>query len=408
MLHGSTLFLSLFLLTACSADTAHFTIGVSAEEPGPRIAEETRLLLVDSGLSAEVRSIEVAADIISAVLSGDIDFGIIAEPAVLIPGLTTVLPLYPSILHVLYKSENTPASFADVLVGKRIYAGPLGGPTSKFLAQLGDYFDIDADSYTVLGNPWVEVPDVYFVFGGLLDINSRRKLAGYRLFSFGDADRLGKGTLGEGITLQMPNVDTFVLPEQVYGNLNRDAVLTLATRTVLVTAASTSVERVFDLTSILLANSQRLSVAYPLVKQAMNENIRLSSFTLPVHAGAQRSLEKDAPTVIQRYAQVIALGLTLSAMFGSALVALYKSRKTRKKARIDVYYNKILDLRHALQETVTEEYRHSIEEQIKSVQNEVFALLVDERVSANESLTIFLELSNKVLDEAQHYRAAKS
>lgn len=110
--------------------------------------------------------------------------------------------------------------------------------------------------------------------------------------------------------------------------------------------------------------------------------------------------------VIERYAQLFALGLTFSAMFGSALVALYKSRKTRKKDRIDVYYNKILDLRRELQESITAEHRRSIEDRVMNVQEEVFLLLVDERVSANESLTIFLELSNQVLNEVQDNRAA--
>ncbi len=182
--------------------------------------------------------------------------------------------------------------------------------------------------------------------------------------------------------------------------------LTIATRTVLVTAASTDVQRVYNVASTLVANSQRLSTEYPLVTREMNENIQLSSFTLPMHAGARRYLDKDAPTMIERYAEVIALGLTIAIMLGSALVALYEFRKTRKKDRIDDYYNRILELRHKLREAGTEEYRGGIEEQVKSIQEEVFSLLVDERLSANESLTIFLNLSNQVLSESQDKRAA--
>ena len=399
-------FLSLCVLSACTVDTEHFVLGVSAEEPGPRIAAAAKQILVDARFSVEVRSIESSANIITGVRDGDIDFGIIEEPAALIPDLATVVPLYPSILHVLYKGEETANRFTDVIVGKSIYAGPLGGTASRFFAQLVDYFDITAESYTVLDNPWVVTPDVYFVFGGLLDTSSRRRLGDYRLFSFGDAAQLGKGTLVEGIALQFPNVEVFVLPEQIYGNLNRNTVLTIATRTVLVTAASTDVQQVYKVASALFANSQRLSTEYPLVTREMNENIQLSSFTLPVHAGARRYLDKDAPTMIERYADVIALGLTIAIMLGSALVALYEFRKTRKKDRIDDYYKQILELRHKLREVGTEKHRRGIEDQVKSIQEEVFLLLVDERVNANESLTIFLNLSNQVLSEAQDNRAA--
>lgn len=402
MLRWLTVFYPLVLLAACTPETGKLVLGVSAEEPGPGIAEEVRQLLTESGLAVEVRSIETSTDIIAALRNGDIDFGIIDEPARLIPGLATVLPLYPSILHVLYKGDQPADNFPGVIVGKRIYAGPPGGPAAQFLAQLGDHFDIDPGSYTVLDNPWVESPEVYFVFGGLLEKNSRRGLGDYRLFSFGDVARHGKGTVADGIALQYPNIKVFLLPAQIYNNLNPDTVLTLATRTVLVTAASTDVARVFDVTSILLANFQRLSSAYPLVTREMNEHIQLNSFTLPVHTGAQRSIDKDAPTLIQRYAQVFALGLTFVTLLVSMLITLYKSRKGREKDRVDGYYRKILALRRELQDSLSRDHCRRIEEQVINIQNEVFSLLVDQRVCANESLTIFLALSNQVLGEARN------
>lgn len=396
----------LCLVSACTAEPKHFVLGVSAEEPGPSIAEKVKQLLTDSRFTVEVRSIENSVDIIAAVRNGDINFGIIEEPLALIPGLATVVPLYPNILHVLYKGEDTANQFSDVIVGKRIYAGPLDGAASQLLTKLGDYFDVGTESYTLLDNPWVQQPDVYFVFGGLLDTNSRRNLHGYRLFSFGDAAQLGSGTLAEGIALQFPNVEMFVLPEQIYGNLNRNTVLTMSTRTVLVSAESASVEQIFDVTSALVTNSQRLWNEYPLVSRELNENIQFSAFTLPAHNGARRYFDKDAPTFIERYADVAGLGLTIVAMLASALLALYNLQKARKKNRIDVYYNKVLDLRHELRTTETSDYRREIEDQVRAIQREVFSLLVDERVSANESLTIFLSLSNQVLNEAQDSRGA--
>ena len=114
----------------------------------------------------------------------------------------------------------------------------------------------------------------------------------------------------------------------------------------------------------------------------------------------------DSRFILERYAELIGLGLTIAIMLGSALVALYKYQKTRKKDRIDEYYNQILELRHKLREVGTEEHRRGIENQVKNIQEEVFLLLVDERVNANESLTIFLNLSNQVLSEAQDDRAA--
>lgn len=397
----STLLLTSLLASACTPDTEQVTLAVSADGPGPAIADHLEQLFTDRGIAIDVRQIESTADIIATVQAGTIDFGIIEEPPEIVAGVATVAPLFSSLLHVLYKSEEVTDDFAEALIGKSVYAGLPNGAASQFLAELSAYFGIDTSKYTTLDNPWVQVPDVYFVFGGLLALNELRDFAGYRFFSFGDADQPGNSTVADGIALRFPNINVFVLPERVYGSLNPSPVLTVATRTVLITRTSADVQMVYDVASSLFENSQQLSSDYPLASGELSENIDFSSFVLPAHSGVRRYLDRDAPTAIERYAEVAGLGLTLFAMFISALFAVHNLRKTHKKNRIDIYYNKILDLRRRLQNPDGFVQRHQIEKEVRDVQEEVFRLLVDERVSANESLTIFLDLSNQVLAEVQ-------
>ena len=68
---------------------------------------------------------------------------------------------------------------------------------------------------------------------------------------------------------------------------------------------------------------------------------------------------------------------------------------------MDVYYRKILDLRQKIRGDMDQQSLTGIATEVKDVQEEVFALLIDERVSADETLTIFLDLSNQVLKELE-------
>ncbi len=49
-----------------------------------------------------------------------------------------------------------------------------------------------------------------------------------------------------------------------------------------------------------------------------------------------------------------------------------------------------------------------LQQNVTGVQREVFALLIDERIAADASLTVFLGLSNRILDEVDRRIAAST
>ena len=91
--------------------------------------------------------------------------------------------------------------------------------------------------------------------------------------------------------------------------------------------------------------------------------------------------------------------LTIGAASVSALAGFVRYQTQRKKDRVDVFYNKILELRSQVSPALRAEQVNALAEQVRQVQQEVFGLLVDERVDANETMTLFLDLSNQVLSE---------
>ncbi len=65
----------------------------------------------------------------------------------------------------------------------------------------------------------------------------------------------------------------------------------------------------------------------------------------------------------------------------------------------DVYYGKVLDMRGAIYAADGVEELVELTASVTAVQHEVFDLLINERIAADSALTIFLDLSNRVLEE---------
>ena len=116
-----------FLLGACAQEEVAITVETSIEEPGPSVADALVRHLGPQGIAVEDRENADPDTILPNVLAGNVDFGIVEEPAQRQPGLSTVAPLYPSILHALHRKEREVGSFPDLIRGQRIYAGPIGG-----------------------------------------------------------------------------------------------------------------------------------------------------------------------------------------------------------------------------------------------------------------------------------------
>ncbi|MEL7451694.1 MAG: hypothetical protein AAFN78_20980, partial [Pseudomonadota bacterium] len=227
--------LALFVLglAGCEQQQTRFNLLVSTEEPANTIAEALAPMLDEAGLALLVEERKTPSDVLAAMAEGLADLAIVEESASTRSRLRTVMPLYPSVLHALHSQSYAPRNFGELVRGRKVYAGPAGSAARRLLADLGSDFGLSTRDYTLLDDPWSVEPEAYFIFGGLLAPESVAALASYRLFSFGDPQQLGAGTVAEGIALKHRGKRVFVLPASIYGELNPEPILTIATRTVL-------------------------------------------------------------------------------------------------------------------------------------------------------------------------------
>ncbi len=391
---------TLVLLTGlllCTLARADLTLGVHAEEPAPTIgALIARLTPGEQALT--IRAYDSSAELADALMAGDVDLGIIEDTGRMLPGLTLVSDLYPSVLHVLHRQDNKPKDLGELLRSGPIWAGAPGSLGHHLAEQLAEDFGIAEGEITLLPDPWSREPDIYFMFGGILARDALSRLPGFTLYSLDAPEKLMHGSVAEGVALRYPFLHPFTLPAQLYPSLGGDAALTLSVNNLLVARAGLDTELVYELARGLDNLRPQITAGYPLAGVPVLFDVTQMAQSLPLHPGARRYRDRDLPGFLERYAEVLGFLATVVIASGSVLVAVRRQRKQSRKDRLDIYYQKILDLRRSLEQSASGS--DEICNAVRDTQAEVMALVIDERIDADGSLMAFLTLSNRLLDEA--------
>ena len=387
----------------CSQEET-ITWGHASTEPSSSFVE-----VLSQEASTDTEQFASVEALTEAVRTRAIDFAILEQPSKHIEGVSVVASVFPSVLHILVKRDVHDCSgtlpMSSLLDGKTIYAGSVGSTGYTLLEQLGETEWLPPMSeLSLLPDPFGNQPDIYFQFGGLLPIDAVRRLDQYCLASVGDASEIGKGSWADGIGFRFPHLDPFVLPAGVYPRLNDAPVLTLSVSSLLVTSTDTNEELVYDIAERVEEEVNRLSEIYPLAAGSIHANLMEQRIILPIHAGAARFSLRNAPTLLERYAETGALILTALIALSSASFGIYRMRRQTKKDRIDAFLKILLGHRETIRQEPPKK-RH-VAEEIRELQNKVTQLVIEERIHADSAYVAFLDLSNQILRECDETQSA--
>ncbi|MEM1081528.1 MAG: TAXI family TRAP transporter solute-binding subunit [Pseudomonadota bacterium] len=337
-----------------------------------------------------------------ALLDGTVDVAILEQPHEPVQGVSALMPLFPNLLHVLVPAELAEADdLATLVQGRRVFAGPPGSAGYRLVMDLSNRAILPpVAQFELLESPLGATPDIYFIFGGLLSDDALSRLPNYRLYSLGDPQQLGRGAWVEGVALRYLHLDPFVIPQGLYGELSDGPVLTLSVASLLVARSDLSVEAAYDVSQATRQHLAQLEAVYPLARDTMLQPIRDGELNLALHPGSRRYLERDAPSMLERYAEVLAFLVTLMIALTSAGVALLRIRRRARKDRIDVYLAEVLQVRAALRGGSLSPEQASTT--VSDLQATVTHLVVEERIEANAAYVGFMSLSNQVLAETRH------
>lgn len=403
MRHTFILLLSIVLvIQSCQQKKPVYTFIHSDNEPEGQMALATIKLLQESGLpyEFEVKLSDGTGPNIDSIKAGVADIAIVENNLSYVEGIETSLPIYKQVLHVFYRSEEPSTTLEELLYGKKVYIGIKGSSSEIFMRSLFEFYDLDENKFEITENQFDN--DVYCGFSDIITEEiflKSLKEEGYRLFSFDDIENFGRGSKAEAITLRYPHYETFVIPSGTYGTLTVDPVITIATEALLIVKSSLSDNFVYDITKTIYRDKQVLNEISPLVYGTMKEDFDRGEISFPLHNGARIFFDRDEPTFFERYAELGGVAFSIILAIVSGLVSLSRWQKQKKKDRVDVFYKDLITIKNHIGEIKTSADGL---EKLKTIQNQqthAFDMLIEEKLEANESFRIYMELSKETINE---------
>lgn len=392
------------LLSSCDTGQHQLRLVIPTQPEDRSIVEElssllddkalVRLQLTDSPLSEEAA--------LDAIVSGEADIALVSNNLPFRSEIATVMPLYPTVLHIGRREGSSPSTGPEMLRNATVYAGPEGSSSRYVFERIVERMNLRTDEYHYV-NAVEDLPDFVVIFSPISPkrIAEIRDLqigfSEFRLWSMGTPAAIGNGSIVDAAVLLNPHLRPFVIPIGTYGDLTQEAIVTVAVDKILVTRRDLDSAIVYDLINEILRLRPALAAKRPGLFQQLSDDFDISRSTYIVHAGTQAYLQRSAPTVYERYSGIAEVAVTLIVALGSALFAGIRIFKMRRKNRIDTFYTQTITLQRSVTDSTGSEELARVIKEVRSLQTTAFDLLVDEKLAADESFRIFITLSNDVM-----------
>lgn len=334
---------------------------------------------------------------LDALASGTADIALVSNNMPFRKGIATVMPLYPTVLHIGYTGDANVMDGPEALKGSTVFAGPPGSASRLMFERIVKRLGLSEEDFSYV-DVEDEIPDVVVVFAPI----SPDRLAEYpefKLSSLGSPQGIGQGSLVDAAVLLNPTLRPFVIPVGTYGDATPEPVLTVAVDKMLV--ARTSLERsvVYDLINEIHRLRPAISAQRPGLFQDFSDDLDTGRSTFILHPGTLAYLQRSAPSVYERYSGIAELAVTVLIALVGAIFAGIRFFRRRRKNRIDMFYSETIRLRNSVTEEGGLEERAAVIAKIRQLQNTAFEMLIDEKLAADESFRIFVTLTNDVLQQ---------
>ena len=305
-------------------------------------------------ISDEQQPGEVALDML---LAGEADIALVSNYLPFREQVATIMPVYPSVLHIAYREGRDASNGFILLDNAKVYAGAEGSASRLMFERIADRLGLGADRYSyVESNTSSDNPefDIAVIFAPVSP-QRRTELAGFSLYSFGTPADIGTGTIIDAATLLNPPLRAFVIPASTYGATNVDPVVTVAVDKILVARQDLSPSVVYDLVNAVRRARPAMSANRPGLFDRLGDSFDVSKSTFVLHSGTQNFLQRDEPTIYERYSGVAEVVVTLMIGVISASFALFRIIKIKRKNRIDEFYSAALAIRDKLTASQSED-----------------------------------------------------
>ncbi|MFT5502149.1 MAG: TRAP-type uncharacterized transport system substrate-binding protein [Woeseiaceae bacterium] len=420
MKRGTTIVVALLTLAlvACEPEPAELILVKPLDVTRDYEIAKDFLELIDRESTVTIEFTETAMtelDAVEALIAGEADIALVSNSLPFRRRIATVLPMYPTVLHIGFQAGRDSTDGHSLMQGARIYAGEAGSASRLMFDSVRSRLQLSTDDFSYVdrapGNGDLGAfPDVFVVFAPIAADNLEsippEIRAGLRLLSLGEPEDIGKGSAIDSVTLLNPHFEPFLIPVGTYGTVTPEPVLTLAVDMLLVARANLDETVVYDLVQEVLRLKPALAALRPGLFNRLSDHIASGNSTFVLHPGLVAYEQRDAPTIYERYSGVAEVVFSLIFALISATFAATRMYKFARKNRIDTFYAKVMEIRNAMADFDAGEQRENAVTELRALQTNAFEQLIDEKLAADESFRIFIALSNDVIGELQVGKSA--
>ncbi|MEQ8907182.1 TAXI family TRAP transporter solute-binding subunit [Ekhidna sp.] len=387
------------IMSACNPTLTPFTFIYNDEGPNEEIARKMEELLEREFYNVDIQLIKGASTnaILDSISSGNVDIGLVENYVNYKPGINSAFSVYSEVLHIFYQEGVDGSSFETLAYSAPVYIGREESPTYNMMMDLFDFYGLDLSKIDVTFN--MAEAGTISVLTNLFTKEKLQEFQGFNLFSFDDVDNLGNASSVEGISLKNPRLSPFVIPEKAYWSFTKTPIVTLSVDLIMIVRAEMLEVSVNDFTKTMLRNRQVFTSIDPLLFNGLREDFNQGILNIPLHEGARTFLDRDEPSFLERYAELGGVALSIVIAIFSGIVSLTKWQAQKKKDKIDEFYEDLMNIKNTIPKI------SGIPEAIKNVkrvqaaQNKAFEMLIAEKLVANDSFRIYMELSKETINE---------
>ncbi len=393
------LMIAVMLLLGCEPAPTELRL-ITPKLPISQAIAEDFANLLDRNSAVRITLVPTPEDdmtVLEALASGAGDIAIITDIMPFRSDIATVMPLYPTVLHVVYRKGRAADNTEELLTGARVYAGPPGSSSRLLFERIANRNGLTEGDFSYVGSGDQE-PDVIVVFAPISP-ERLKDFPDYEIYSMGKPEDIGTGSAIDSITLLNPQFKPFVIPTGTYGPLTPGPILTVSVNQVLVARRDLDRAVVYDLTSELVSLRPALAALRPGLFQEISDDFDPSSSTFIIHPGAQDYTQRNAPSIYERYSGIAEVSVTILIAVFSAIFGGIRIYRMRRKNRIDTFYSATLAITKSIDDSLTQDERREKAIKVRALQATAFEMLVDEKLAADESFRIFITLSNNVLQQ---------
>lgn len=357
-----------------------------------------------------VRETRDPSQSVSLLNHHDVSLAVIRADTPLVSDIQMVALLYPDYFQMIVAGDSSAYDFRDIQ-GLRIAVPEFGTDALRSFFTVADHYDLKFENISWKTMPFEKARKglISGLYDGIFTVRSLRDPSLVALFE--DAQLRGKALRylpimqAEAMALKRPFLRPGRIPLGTFVGVAdvpaRDTPTAVVDR-ILVARADVPLEAVRELTAFLFDHRLDLIIRFPLAASIKQPEIG-QGLTTALHPGARAYYDREKPSYFQKHTDEAALGLTLMAMLGSALLALRARFSKKQKNRADKYNHQLL----ALSDRIAASSASSEFDAIRDEHNQILRAIVtaldtDEITDEGfQSFSLLWESVREMLNERQ-------